>query len=300
LSKWSINLTIETLSQGILNGFVSSGIYILVALGLTICISIINIVQLAHGEVYMIGAYVVYSLFVLLHVNYIVSLLAAVLIVGGIGIVIERLFFRPLRGQMDRSLIVAVGLILILQNIVLSIAGGNPKSYLSPFSGVLQIFNVSMSWERLITVVIGFTLVAALFIFIKFTRMGQAMLAISQDRVGAGLQGINIDRLSAIAMFLASGLAALAGGLVGALFSISPTMGGFALMKGIAVIILGGLGSIPGAVIGGLIIGMIDGILPVATTTYTANIFGFVIIMVILIFRPQGIWGRPDQGYDEK
>jgi branched-chain amino acid transport system permease protein len=118
------------------------------------------------------------------------------------------------------------------------------------------------------------------------------MLAISQDRDGAALQGINIDGISAVAMFLGCGLAAIAGALVGALFSMSPTMGSFALMKGIAVIVLGGLGSIPGAVIGGLIIGLIDGIMPVLTTSHIAGLIGFAAIVMILIFRPQGISGH--------
>ena len=131
----------------------------------------------------------------------------------------------------------------------------------------------------------------ALFLFIKLTRTGQAMLAISQEREGAALQGMNIDRVSATAMFLGCGLAAVAGGFIGSLFSISPTMGSFALMKGIAVIILGGLGSIPGAVVGGLILGLVDGVLPAFTTTHIAGLVGFAAIIIILIFRPQGIVG---------
>ena len=280
------------LAQSILNGFSSAGIYILVALGLTLVLSIIGIVQLSHGEIYMIGAYCVYYMVVGLGLNFLLALVIAMLLVGGFGILLERIFFRPFRGQPDRAMVTSIGLILILQNVVLSIAGGNPRSYISPFRGVLHILGISMSWERLVIVLIGLVLLLALFFYIRMTKTGQAMLAISQDRVGAALQGINIDRLSAVAMFLGCALAAIAGVLVGALFSISPTMGSFALMKGIAVIILGGLGSIPGAVIGGLIIGFIDGIMPVLTTSYVAGLIGFGTIIIILIFRPQGIWGH--------
>jgi branched-chain amino acid transport system permease protein len=139
---------------------------------------------------------------------------------------------------------------------------------------------------------VGLGLLVALYIFIRFTRTGQAMLAISQNMEGAALQGMNIDRISAVAMFLGCGLAAIAGALIGSLFSISPTMGSFALMKGIAVIILGGLGSISGAVVGGLILGLIDGVLPAYTTTHLAGLIGFAAIIIILLFRPQGIWGH--------
>jgi branched-chain amino acid transport system permease protein len=285
-------LSIETLSQSLLNGLASSGIYILVALGLTLVLSIMNIVQLSHGEIYMIGAYSLYYLFRPLGLNFYLAFFICVIFVGCLGVLLERLFFRPFRGKPERALVISIGLILVLQNIVLAIAGGTPKSYTSPFKGVLNIAGISMSWERLVIVIVGVILIIGLFLFIRLTRTGQAMLAISQEREGAALQGINIDRISAIAMFLGCAMAGIAGALVGALFTVSPTMGSFALMKGIAVIILGGLGSIPGAIVGGLVIGLIDGILPVITTTYVAGLIGFIIIIFILIFRPQGIWGH--------
>ncbi len=285
-------MSIATLSQSILNGFSESGIYILVALGLTLILSIIGIVQMAHGEIYMVGAYGVFALTVVIGLNYYLAFIISVLFVGGTGILLERVFFRPIRGQPERALIISIGLILVLQNVVLTIAGGNPKSYYSPFSGVLKVADVSMSIDRVVVVAVGIALLLALFFFIRLTKTGQAMLAISQDREGAALQGINIDRLSAVAMFLGCAMAAVAGGLIGALFPITPTMGSFALMKGIAVIVLGGLGSIPGAVVGGLIIGMIDGVMPVLTTQYLSNLINFAAIIIIMIFRPQGLWGH--------
>jgi branched-chain amino acid transport system permease protein len=278
--------------QSILNGLASSGIYILVALGLTLVLSIMGIVQMSHGEIYMIGAYTSYYMVNSLGLNFFLALLIAILLVGCLGILLERIFFRPFRGELDRAVIISIALILVLQNLVMSIAGGDPRSYNSPISGVVRFFGVAISWERLFIVLTGVMLLIALFLFIRKTKTGQAMLAISQDRDGAALQGINIDRISALAMFLGCGLAAIAGALVGALFSMSPTMGSFALMKGIAVIVLGGLGSIPGAVIGGLIIGLIDGILPVLATSHMAGLIGFAVIILILIFRPQGIFGH--------
>jgi branched-chain amino acid transport system permease protein len=285
-------LSSAALLQSIINGLASSGIYICVALGLTLVMSIMGIVQMSHGEIYMIGAYCVYYMVVHLGINFFLALLIAVIFVGCIGIVLERIFFRPFRGELDRAVIISIGLILVFQNLILSIAGGDPRSYNSPVTGVLRIFGTAISWERLFIVLTGVILLVALFLFINKTKTGQAMLAISQDRVGAALQGININRLSATAMFLGCGLAAIAGALVGALFSMSPTMGTFALMKGIAVIVLGGLGSISGAVIGGLIIGLIDGIMPVLTTSHIAGLICFTAIILILIFRPQGISGH--------
>jgi branched-chain amino acid transport system permease protein len=278
--------------QSLLNGLTLSGIYILIALGLTLVLSIMGIVQISHGEIYMIGAYAVYYMVAGLGMPFLPAIVIATLFVGFLGIFLERVCFRPFRGQPDRAMTVAIGLILILQNLVLFIAGGNPRTFQSPITGVLHIAGIAIAWKRLTIVLVGFGLLVALFLFIKYTKTGQAMLAISQERDGAALQGINIDRISAIAMFMGCGLAAIAGALIGSLFSISPTMGSFALMKGIAVIILGGLGSITGAVLGGLILGLIDGILPTLTTTHIAGLVGFAAIIIILLFRPQGIWGH--------
>lgn len=279
-------------AQSILNGLALSGIYILVASGLALVLSIMGIVQVSHGEIYMIGAYCVYYLVAILGANFLLALVISTLFVGGLGILLERSCFRPFRGQPDRAFTISIALILILQNVVLSIAGGNPRSYSSSITGVLHLFGIAISWQRLVIIFVGLGLLIALFLFIKLTKTGQAMLAISQEREGAALLGMNIDRISAIAMFLGCGLAAIAGALIGSLFSIYPTMGAFALMKGIAVIILGGLGSISGAAVGGLILGLIDGIVPTLTTSHTAGLIGFGAIILILLFRPQGILGH--------
>jgi branched-chain amino acid transport system permease protein len=285
-------MSTAALGQSLLNGLALGGIYILIALGLTLVLSIMGIVQISHGEIYMIGAYSVYYMVAGLGLNFLIAIIAATLFVGLVGIFLERVCFRPFRGEPDRAMTVAIGLILILQNIVLFIAGGNPRTYQSPITGVLHIAGIAIAWKRLTIVLVGLGLLVALFLFIRYSRTGQAMLAISQERDGAALQGINIDRISAVAMFMGCGLAAIAGALIGSLFSISPTMGSFALMKGIAVIILGGLGSISGAVLGGLILGLIDGVLPTLTTTHIAGLVGFAAIIIILLFRPQGIWGH--------
>ena len=280
------------ITQSILNGLVLGGIYILVALGLTLILSIMGIVQLAHGEVYMLGAYFMYYLSARAGFDFFLSLVMAAVVVGGLGVFLEKFFFRPFRGKMERALIIAIGLILLLQNAVLVTAGGTPRAFASPFSGVVRLSGVMLSWERLVVVSVAVGLVLILLLLIKMTKVGQAMVAISQDREVAALQGINIDRISSIAMFIGCAFAAVAGALVGALFSVTPFMGGFALMKGIAVIILGGMGSIFGAVLGGVILGLIDGVVPVYSTTHMAGLIGFGSIILILLFRPQGLFGR--------
>ncbi|MDD5702301.1 MAG: branched-chain amino acid ABC transporter permease [Dehalococcoidales bacterium] len=278
--------------QNLLNGLMSGWIYILVALGLTLILSIVGIVQLAHGEIYMLGSYVVYYLLDLAGLNYYAALMVSIVLVGLLGVFLERFFLRRFRGNIEGSIICTVAFIIILQTAVVAIAGQNYKSISNPIEGVLVIFGARLSWERLMVIVVSVVLVVALLYFINRSRIGQAMVAVSEDKEGAALMGINVNRISALAMFLGCGLAAAAGGLIGAMFNMDPYMGGFALNKGIAVIILGGLGSISGAIIGGLILGLIDGMVTPYLSIQLASITGLIIVILILLFRPKGLLGH--------
>jgi len=282
----------STFVQSVINGLVAGWIYILVALGLTLVLSIMGIVQFAHGEMYMLGAYGAYYLGTVAGLNYFVALVSSAFLVGLLGIVIERFLFRPFHSQPERAVIIALALILLLQTASLVGFGGTTRSVASPLPGIFTICGITLSWERVMVILFSIALVTALIIFIGRTKIGQAMVAISQNREVASLQGINIDRISSIGMFLGCALAAAAGALIGCIVSVTPFMGSFALMKGIAVIVLGGLGSIPGAIIGGLILGLIDGLVSPLLSASMAAIFGFVIIILILLLRPQGILGH--------
>jgi branched-chain amino acid transport system permease protein len=282
----------ETILQGIFNGLVMGWIYVLVALGLTIVFSIMGIVQFAHGEVYMLGAYCTYWIAVVLGLNVFVALFLAALVMGVVGIILERLLFRRFRGQIEGSIIVAIGLILLMQTIAAIGFGTQDKWIPTMIPGVLNIGNIKIPWERALSVIIGMILVLVLFLFIRGTKMGQAMIATSQDIEAATLQGIDVNRVSMVSMAIGCALAAIAGGLMGAIFGVQPVMGSYAMEKGIAVIILGGLGSIWGAVIGGLLLGLIDGLVPLGSNTTVASIIGFSIIVLILIVKPRGFLGH--------
>ena len=280
------------LAQNLLNGLMAGWIYILVALGLTLVLSIVGIVQLAHGEIYMVGAYIVYYFCVSAGLNFFLSLLISILCVGFLGVILEKFFLRPFRDDVEGAIISTIALILILQTAVVAIAGVSYKDIPSPIQGVLTVLGARLSWERLITILVSITLVVVLLVFITRTRIGQAMIAVSEDREAAALQGINVNLLSSVAMFLGCALAAAAGGLTGAIFDLTPFMGSFALMKGIEVIILGGLGSIPGAIIGGLVLGLVDGLVTPLLSVQMASIIGLIVIILILLFRPQGLLGH--------
>jgi branched-chain amino acid transport system permease protein len=285
-------LSLTLLAQSILNGLAAGWIYILVALGLTLVFGIMNVVQFAHGEIYMLGAYCSYFLIKLYGFSFWEALPLSALLVGLLGIVLERFFFRPFRGRFEPSIIVAVGLMLLLQTIAVVGFGTDTKSMGGIIPGVLKVSGVTLSWDRLIAILVGIILVAALFLLIKKTKTGQAMVAISQDIYAASLQGIDVNRISAFAMVIGCALAAIAGSLMGSIFSTSPFMGTSAITKGIAVIILGGLGSIPGAVVGGFILGLIDGLIPPLLSSTMAGIVGFGVIIIVLILRPRGLFGH--------
>jgi branched-chain amino acid transport system permease protein len=280
------------LMQGIVNGLSAGWIYVLVALGLTLVFGIMRIVQLAHGEIYMLGAQAVYYCCVILGINIILSFAISAISLGLVGMVIERFLLRRFRGAIEPSVIVAIGLILLLQTFAVVAFGSNEKNIPRLIPGVLTFWGIRIAWDRVLAVVTGCSLVLALHLFIRGTKVGQAMVAISQDRDAASLQGINVNRISAITMAIGCALAAVAGGLMGSIFTVEPFMGSFAISKGLAVIILGGLGSIPGAVVGGLILGLIDGVVPLYYNTTMAYIIGFASIIVILIIRPKGLMGH--------
>jgi branched-chain amino acid transport system permease protein len=278
--------------QGISNGMIMGWMYVLVAIGLTLVFSILRIVQFAHGEIYMLGAYCTYYVAVVLGLSVFAALAVSALALALLGVILERVLFRRFRGNVETGMIAAIGLIILFQTLATVGFGTESKWIPSTISGVLSLGGIQLPWDRAISVVIGILLVLALYLFIRMTKIGQAMVALSQDSDAAILQGIDINRVSAVSMAIGCALAAIAGGLMGPIFQVQPAMGGFAMSKGIAVIILGGLGSIWGAVIGGLILGLIDGLIPLFANSTVASIVGFILIILLLIVRPHGLFGH--------
>jgi branched-chain amino acid transport system permease protein len=285
-------LTLALLAQSILNGLAAGWVYVLVAVGLTLVFGIMNIVQFAHGEIYMLGAYFSYLLIKSCGFSFWEALPLTAIVIGLLGVVLERFFFRPFRGNFEPSIIVAVGLMVLLQTVAVVGFGTSTKSMPGIIPGVFTVSGITLSWDRLLAILFGIVLVSALFLLIQKTKIGQAMVAVSQDPYAAALQGIDVNRISAVAMVLGCALAAIAGSLMGSIFGTSPFMGTSAIIKGIAVIILGGLGSIPGAVAGGLILGLIDGLVPPLLSPTMAGIVGFGVIIIVLLLRPRGLFGH--------
>lgn len=267
-------------------------IYILVALGLTVILSIMNVLFLAHGEIYMMGAFAVYYLCSLLHINYIAALLISIVVVGLLGIIVERLFFRPVReAGIASTVIISIGLMWIFQSSAQILFGTESRGMLEVFRGGVTILGIGLSGSRIAAGLISIALLVGVYFFVYRTKQGRAIRAIAQDREAAALQGISIDIMSALGFGLGCALAAAAGGIMAPILFIEPTMGIVVLVKSLAVIILGGVGSIPGVAIGGLILGITESY-GHTFLGYPATTFPFAIMILVLVFKRTGLMGR--------
>jgi branched-chain amino acid transport system permease protein len=287
-----IEVSGSVLVSGLINGICLAGIYILIALGLTLILSIMNILQFAHGEIYMIGAFVVYYLTVDAGLNIFLAMFISMLVTGVLGLILERLIFRRFLGKFMPVVCAAIGLMLILQTSVVLGFGLDVKAIPSPWPGTLNIMAWNVPYDRLTAVLASIALTSILFLFLKLSKFGQAIVATAQHREGAILQGINPNLMYAVVMVIGSALAAVAGGFAGAIFILDPYMGGLALMKGITIIVLGGMGSLLGVIVGGIILGLSDSIISVAFGPAAAAIAPLILVILILIIRPQGIFGH--------
>ena len=219
------NLGPELLAQVAVNALMLSSMYMLMALGFALLLSVMRVLNFAHAVIYMGGGYICYQLAAVYGVNQWLSLGLAAIIMGLFGLFLERFCFRPFFGDVDRTIVMTLALIVIMESAVNISVGTQVRSLPAFASGVLKAGGVFLSVERLVTFLISATLLLALFIFIQKTKLGQQMLAVSQDSTGAVLLGINLYRVSAVATVIACALAAVAGGLMGAIISLSPYMG---------------------------------------------------------------------------
>jgi len=276
----------------IINVLVLSSMYILVALGFAFLFSIMGILNFAHGAIYMVSGYICYQLAVEWGLNQWLSLLLTVILVGAFGLFLEKYCFRPFFGNLNRTIVVCIAIIIILETTVNVTVGTLVRSLPAFVPGILRAGLISVSAEKLVTLMMGGSLLAAMVWFIRRTKLGQQMQAISQDVEGAALQGISVHRISALACVLACGLAAVAGCLMGAIFNLSPFMGGHMLLKALELVILGGIGSVGGIFFAGFVIGTLDATLPLFIGGAASEAIGIGVIIMVLLFRPQGFFGR--------
>jgi branched-chain amino acid transport system permease protein len=288
-------MEITLLLQGGLNGVMLGLNYGLIALGLSLIFGIMGIVNFAHGEMYMLGGYVAYYLVGRFGFNFFTTIIAGVVIVGLLGTLIEKTIFRPLTTRPREamtSLIAAVGLAWVLQMLAVICFGELDRNVPSAFKGIIHMGGVVITKERLATIIIALVLMLMLNLFLLRTRMGMAIRAVAQDKEAAALQGIQVSRISALSFGIGCALAGAAGVLMAPIFCVSPFLGGEVILKAFLVVILGGMGNIPGAMLGGLVLGFIESFGSLFFTVPTVSAITFVLIIIILIVRPQGLLGH--------
>jgi branched-chain amino acid transport system permease protein len=280
------------LPQVIINGVTLGTNYILMALGFTLIFGVLRIVNFAHGEFYMLGAFFVLTAIVKFEVNYLLAAILAVLAIGLLGYATEEVIFRRFRDKELEGMIIALGLSILLQNLGLVAWGPYDQSIPPVFTGVLKIGTLFYPMERLMVVLLSFLLMGGFYLFLKKTKLGLAIQAIAQDTEIARVQGMRINRLYPLAFAVGTALAAAAGAVIGPLFQLNPWMGIMPQIKAFIVVILGGIGSIPGAFLGGLILGVAESFVSTYASKALADLLGFILVIGILLFRPSGLFGR--------
>lgn len=284
--------------QTIFNGIIIGGTYALMAVGLTLIFGFMKLVNFAHGELYMLGAYFAYSIVVGAGLPFLIGFPLAV--AGGVvvGYLLDIVLFRPLRNRDPEpfsmmAMLTTIGLVILFQNVAQLIWNPVPKRIPSPLGvGAIQVGGLGFRPSQLIVAVLAIVVIAAAHQFMQRTTPGLAMRATFQDPEVASLMGVSVDRIYSMTFAMGAGLAAAGGALLGMVFLITPTMGALASLKAFTVVILGGLGSFMGAVLGALVVGSAESLTATYVSSGYAEAVAFLLLLIILIVRPQGIMGR--------
>ncbi len=285
----------------LINGISLGSVYAIIALGYTMVYGIAKMLNFAHGDVIMVGGYAAFTCSMTMGWAPLPSILAAVVVCTVLGILIETIAYRPLLEASSSLavLITAIGVSYFLQNVVLLIFGSDPKSFQSlvPFPGIrLADGALNISGETIVTVLSCIIIMIVLTTFINRTKMGQAMLAVSEDKGAAQLMGINVNGTIALTFAIGSGLAAIAGILLCSSYpSLSPYTGSMPGIKAFVAAVFGGIGSIPGAFLGGLLLGVIEILAKGYISSQLSDAIVFAVLIIVLLVKPTGLLGKKIQ-----
>jgi branched-chain amino acid transport system permease protein len=285
----------------LINGLVIGAFYALMAIGLSLIFGILKIVNFAHGEFYMLGAYSYTLSSLKLDVPPWLALPLAFAVGGLTGLIVERLLMRPLYARYaswgamrdEYAIIVTFGLSLLLINLVDKFVG--PYGFRGPaLVDIARIYigPVVMSGQRLLAAVLALIIIAATALFVRYSYWGRQIQAVAQNRLGASLAGIDPAKVSALVFALAGGLAAVSGALLANIFNPTPDVGAFPAIKSIVIVVLGGMGSVPGAIIASFLLGVIESFGSLYISYQYRDTYGLVILILVLLFRPQGLFGQ--------
>jgi branched-chain amino acid transport system permease protein len=287
-----VEVYLPLLAQGLAVGLLTGVLYVLVALGLTLIYGILHIVNFAHGEIYMLGAMAVFYLHAVAGLPLLPTLLAIVVLALVLGILVERGIFRSLRGQWLQLVVASVGISLVIQSVGWIAFGIQEKTVPSYLPGIVRVLGVRLPRERLLAAGVALVLVAALYWLVYRTRIGLAMRAIEEDEETARMLGVNANRVASLSVALGFVLAALAGAFVAPIYSLNPGMGLEPILMSFLIIIVGGLGSITGTVLAGLLVGVLQSIGGILFGAEAAYGLVFAVMIAVLVVRPAGLLGR--------
>ena len=280
--------------ETLINGLSSGGTYAMIALGYTMVYGIAKMLNFAHGDIIMVGGYILYVTMTMMG-NPFLGLLVAVILCMLLGITIEKIAYKPLRGASPLAvLITAIGVSYLLQSSAQMIFGSSPKMLILADLGNLEIGTLKVPYYVIITLICSFAIMIALTIFVKFSKTGRAMIAVSEDRGAAQLMGVNVNKIIMITFAIGSALAALAGFfMLMKAPSLSNTLGAMPGIKAFTAAVIGGIGSIPGAMVGGILMGVVEAVsFKIPTIAPYTDAIEFMILILILLVRPTGIMGK--------
>lgn len=281
------------LAEQVFNGVMLGAIYVLVAVGLMLVYGVLRVLNFAHGALVMLGGYLCQFVFVHVVASYPVAVAGAVVALVPIGWALERGVFWPLRDNLQNQVIASLGLVLVIENLAIIIWGPTALQVrVAATQALVALGPLRVSVQQCVVITVSLACVAALFAFLHLTKFGTAVRATAQDPRAALVVGIDVNRVHAITFAIGTALAAIAGALLGPLFLVFPQMGDEPLLKGLAAILLGGLGSIWGAVIGGFAIGIVEAVSTLIIPTDYRDAVAFLVIAAVLLLRPQGLFGR--------
>ena len=283
--------------DNLINGLSLGSIYAIIALGYTMVYGIAKMLNFAHGDIIMVGAYVAFCGLQYWGFPPVLAFLLAMLVCTILGITIEGLAYRPLRQATSLAvLITAIGMSYLLQNIALMIWGANPKAFPTTFinSTSLHLGRINISSATLITILVSIVIMVLLTLFTSKTKLGKAMRCVSEDRGAAELMGINVNRTISLTFAIGSALAAIAGILLCSSYPIlQPTTGSMPGIKAFTAAVFGGIGSIPGAMLGGILLGIIEIFGKAYISTELGDAIVFAVLIIVLLFKPAGLLGKP-------
>ena len=281
----------------LINGISLGSVYAIIALGYTMVYGIARMLNFAHGDIIMVGGFTVFTIVTTMGGSPVVGILASGVVCTVLGVTIERVAYRPLRDASPLAvLITAIGVSYLLQNVALLIFGSNARQFTSVITvPALKLAGgkLSISSVTIVTILSCIVIMAALMVFINKTKMGQAMLAVSEDRGAATLMGINVNRTISVTFAIGSALAAVAGVLLCSAYpSLSPYTGSMPGIKAFVAAVFGGIGSIPGAFIGGILLGIIENLAKAYISSQLSDAIVFSVLIIVLLVRPTGILGK--------